>query len=142
MNSETDSSGFKVMLIDDTEVDAYISKRMLTKSNFSSEIMEFYSAEKALDYLQENSKNYDALPQIIFLDIHMPAMNGFDFLEKFQSIKCEIRDFCKVVMLTSSVDENDVQEAKKYPGILKFLIKPLQLDQLQSLNKELLATNQ
>ncbi len=140
MNSETSSSGFKVMLIDDTEVDAYISKRILTKSNFSSEIMEFYSAEKALDYLQENSKNLNALPQIIFLDIHMPAMDGFDFLEKFRSIEGEIHNFCKIIMLTSSMNENDILQAKNYPDVLKFLIKPIQMEQLQSLNQEILAT--
>lgn len=140
MDNETGRPGYKVMLIDDTEVDAFISKRMLTNSNFSSEIMEFYSAEKALDFLIENRENTEVLPQVIFLDIHMPAMDGFDFLDKFSSEMGEAGEFCKVVMLSSSNDEKDLSQLKKYTNVLKHLTKPLKKEELRELDLAIHAT--
>ncbi len=140
MDNEIGKTGYKVMLIDDTEVDAFISKRILMNSNFSSQIIEFNSAEKALDYLNENKLNLATLPQVIFLDIHMPAMDGFDFLEKFRLIEGEVHAFSKVVMLSTTNDEKDLSQIKKYPNVLKFLTKPLKIDELQALNLQIDAT--
>ncbi len=135
MNSiDKSSSSYKVMLIDDTEVDAFISKRMLKTSQFSNDIMEFNSAQKALDFLLENSTNSLVLPQIILLDIHMPAMDGFDFMEKFKLLPQSLFQSCKVVMLSSSIDPIDIHRIKEDKQILKFLNKPLTIDQLQALN--------
>ncbi len=128
------------MLIDDTEVDNFISKKVMAASAFSSEIMEFYSAQKALNFLLENKENKDRLPQIIFLDIHMPAMDGFDFMEKFKELPSEIHQYCKVVMLSSSLDPEDVRRIKESNHIVRFMTKPISKDQLQSLNLEMNAT--
>jgi len=139
-SSEKSKSTNKVMLIDDTEVDAFISKRMLTSSQFTTDIMEFYSAKKALEYLGENSHNLSALPRLIFLDINMPAMDGFDFMEKFRQMPNEILQNCKVVMLSSAINDVDIQRINKDEYIVKFLIKPLSREELQELNAELNAT--
>jgi CheY-like chemotaxis protein len=138
--SENSKLRYKVMLIDDTEVDAFISKRMLTSTQFSSEITEFYSAQKALEFLDENRDNSFALPHLIFLDLHMPAMDGFDFMEKFEMLPKSVVDSCKVIMLSSSIDPLDEKKIKQNKNILKFLTKPLSKDQLMALEVELNET--
>lgn len=140
MNSKNNSS-YKVMLIDDTEVDSFISKRILTSTQFSNEITEFNSAQKALDYLVENAHLPHALPQVIFIDIHMPAMDGFDFIEKFNMLPPIVLKYCKLIMLSASADSVDHEKIKSYRSILKFLPKPLTKNELQALNMELSETN-
>lgn len=131
---------YKVMLIDDNEVDAFISKRILTSTLFATDIMEFNCAQKALDYLVENESDENALPQIIFLDVHMPAMNGFDFMEKFEQLHAFIRSRCKIVMLSTAIDESDLKKVQSNDLILKILAKPLSKEQLLELHSELNAT--
>jgi len=139
-SSEKNLNARRVMLIDDTEVDAFISKRMLTGSQFASDIMEFNSAKKALEYLEENSQHPTSLPQFIFLDINMPAMDGFDFMEKFRQLPDSVIQNCKVVMLTSAIKEEDIQRINNDHHIIKYLIKPLSGEQLHELNAEVNAT--
>ncbi len=128
------------MLVDDTEVDTFISKKMLKSAEFSNNIIEFYSAQKALEFLQENKSNEHVLPQIIFLDLHMPAMDGFDFMEKFRNLDPKITRYCKVVMLSSSLDSEDIRRIQGFSQVIKFMIKPLSVDQLNILNLEMGAT--
>lgn len=121
----------KVMLIDDNEIDNFVSGEIIKDCQYAEQIIEMTSARDALDYLKNTDSN--EIPEIIFLDIRMPVMDGFDFLDQFVKIPEEVRAHCSVIMLTSSTDIKDIDRALKYPVVKKFLAKPLRETMLASL---------
>jgi CheY-like chemotaxis protein len=120
----------KVMIIDDTEVDRYVAERVIQKSGFSEEIISMESVQEALDYLMANAENRDRLPEIIFLDIRMPVLDGFDFLDKFNNLPDSIKKRIIIVMLTSSLNQDDHSRATNSPYVHQFINKPLNKEEL------------
>jgi len=122
-----------VMIIDDSEIDRYLHERIIKNGLFAEEIITFNSATKAIAYLESIKKDADKLPDVIFLDIHMPVMNGFDFLDAFLKFPENVKDLCKIVMLSSTLSHEDHLRMKGYPIILKFFNKPLSEEMLSDL---------
>ena len=122
-----------IMLIDDSEIDNMVNKHILSKNNVAENIVVLSSATDALDYLQQNIGNQNPLliPKVILLDINMPIMNGFGFLAEFEKLPQEFTDNIEVVMLTSSVDPNDIRRSKEFNSVRNFISKPLSLDHLE-----------
>lgn len=120
----------KVLLIDDNEIDNFISAGIISKLDVAKEIISKTSAEDSLDYLASCIENY-SLPEIIMLDIRMPSMDGFDFLREFAKFPPAVHAACKVFILSSSVDSRDIERAKKNPFVLSFITKPLTFDSFQ-----------
>lgn len=118
------------MIIDDTEVDRYVAERVIKKSGFSEEIISIESVMDALDYLIENAENRDSLPEIIFLDIRMPVLDGFDFLDKFNNLPDSVKKSTIIVMLTSSLNLDDHRRATNSPYVHQFINKPLNKEDL------------
>lgn len=117
-----------IMLIDDEQVDQKQYSRVLMRSGIVENVICFTYADEALDYLRANS---DTTIDVIFLDINMPRMDGFEFLEVVTS---ELRDdFAHVVimMLTTSLDPRDRERAEKYDVVRDFIIKPLEVAHVQ-----------
>jgi CheY-like chemotaxis protein len=112
-----------VLLIDDAENENHINKTIIRSCGFAGNVISFTSARLALSYLrtQENQN----LPDIIFLDIMMPEMDGFSFLNEFAGFKGEVIEKVKIVMLTSSVDLLDYKLAMMSPFVISYLKKPL-----------------
>lgn len=113
----------KVMLIDDNSLDNFINKKLLELNGFTDETEIFESAEKALEKLK--SSVADELPDVIFLDIMMPRMDGFQFLEAFENLPTLTQQHCKVIMLSTSESFRDLNRANKNKFVKKFLNKPL-----------------
>ncbi|RYD81546.1 MAG: response regulator [Sphingobacteriales bacterium] len=113
------------LLIDDNEIDSFINKKLLQKTNFSQTIVEVYSAIKGLEFLRENKDNPEKLPDIIFLDIMMPVMDGFDFLDEYDKLPQEIKSKPKIIMLSSTESFKDLNRANSNKYVYKFLNKPL-----------------
>ena len=123
------------MLIDDSDIDNMVNKHILSKNMVADNIIVFTSANDALTYFSENKTTTDEMliPKIILLDINMPIMNGFGFLVEFEKITADNLKNTKVIMLTSSVDPNDIRRSKDYSSVISFISKPLSLEHLDEI---------
>lgn len=115
----------RVMIIDDNIIDLYISSRMITKNNFGKNVLEHSAAKEALKYLQNNQDNISVLPQIIFIDIYMPLMSGFEFLEAYDKLPTNLKNHCKVFIISSTIDDDDIACANSDKNVVCFQVKPI-----------------
>lgn len=121
------------VLIDDSDIDLFIQKRFLEVYKFSRNLTSYRSAEEALDKLG-TSPNQPA-PDVIFLDLNMPNIDGFGFLEGFKELPHQIREKAKIVVLTSSNSQKDRVQAFSYDNVVHFVTKPLKQADLEDLRK-------
>ncbi|MET0944876.1 MAG: response regulator [Flavobacterium sp.] len=126
----------RVMLIDDNIVELFIASRMITKNNFGKQVLEYSSAQEALKYLQENQESSDNLPQIIFVDIYMPLMSGFEFLEEYNKLTPSSKKNCKVFIISSTIDDTDIIRARNYQNVVAFQVKPITYEFLNRINAD------
>ena len=131
------SQYYAVMLIDDNEIDNLINQKMIEASGIAEHIYTHTGARSAIEFLKNMEKLMDAgkdvLPQMIFLDIDMPLMDGFQFLDEFENLNDSTKAHCGVVMLTSSISPADVNKSKKYEYVKKYINKPLTQENLEKL---------
>jgi len=126
-----------VMLIDDNDIDNFINEQMVKGCNFSETVYVNTSTRSAVEFLKNLSVNKalrkDHLPSIIFLDINMPILDGFQFIEEFEKLEASLVDSIRIVMLTSSINPSDKERSKQYKSVVGFLHKPLTEEALESL---------
>lgn len=140
MNTE-DYTFDRVMIVDDTQIDRYVASYMMKKHHFAKEIIEFDMATKAIDFLEQNQENAEKLPQIIILDIRMPEMDGFQFLERLSVLPKSIKKSCCIIMLSTSLDPHDHERAENNPVVKKFLNKPLSKANLEDIYSLYIQSN-
>ena len=116
-----------VMLVDDSKVDNFINCKILELNAVTSNIRVFDEATKALEFLKSNLN----IPDLLFLDIYMPSMTGFDFLTEFERLSDQVRKKCKVILLSSAFDNLELQELRKYHWVSGFIVKPLTYESLE-----------
>lgn len=114
-----------VMLVDDNDTDNFISKRIIEITKFSQRVEVKGSGKSALDYLKDNQNNPPNLPNIIFLDINMPIVDGFVFLYEFEKFNELVKNKCKVIILSSSDNKRDIDKIVNNNHVIKFITKPL-----------------
>ena len=123
-----------VMLVDDNELDNFVNNKIIESEKFASKILIHTSAKSALDFLRDKSSSPDELPDIILLDIIMPVMDGFAFLDEFEKLPDSVKKKCKVIMLSTSESFKDLNRANKNKYVYKFLNKPLSEPMLAAIN--------
>lgn len=112
------------MVIDDDQLDLFVAQRLMTREGFADQIISVDSASKGILYLQHEAAKQDGrLPSLIFLDITMPDVNGFDFLELYAKLENIKRR--NVIVLSSTLDAEDIARAKANPYVLQFVQKPI-----------------
>lgn len=121
------------VLIDDSDIDLFIQKRFLEVYKFSQNLTSYRSAEEALEKL--GAPQGEPAPDVIFLDLNMPNVDGFGFLEGFKGLPDQIRNRAKIVVLTSSNSQKDRAQAFSYHNVVHFLTKPLRQTDLEDLKK-------
>jgi CheY-like chemotaxis protein len=114
-----------VMIIDDNIIDLYISSRLIIKNYFGKKVLEYSDAKEALKYLQDNQDNITVLPQVIFIDIYMPLMTGFEFLEAYDKLPSDLKNHCKVYIISSTIDDVDIARARRDKNVISFQVKPI-----------------
>jgi len=129
----------KVMLIDDNEVDLKINSKIIAISKLFDEIILCKSGEEGLTYLNNHISDEQNLPDFILLDIQMPEMDGFEFLEVFKRFPKSLTEKCLIAILSSTLDFGDIKKAEASRYVLKLLKKPLFPKELEELlNKHLI----
>jgi CheY-like chemotaxis protein len=124
-----------ILLIEDNEIDAFITERVLSRKKIAASIVVKSNGHEGIDYLDELEKRHLPFPEIIFLDLNMPHMDGFAFLELFRTYTRDLIDKTCIVILSSSSDPKDMHRAKRYRNVKEYLVKPLTNDRVERIEK-------
>ncbi|RFS15163.1 response regulator [Emticicia sp. C21] len=127
----------KLLCIDDDETTLLLIRVVVQKALFAKEVVTCLSGNEALSYYHNLSNVTDTkisdAPQLVFLDLNMPMMNGWEFLDEFIETYYPKFGHTKVVILSSSTNPADKERVKKYPMIIGYISKPLTVDLLKKL---------
>jgi CheY-like chemotaxis protein len=129
-----------VMLVDDNDTDNYVNKSIVERSGLSHKVMVKNCGLSALLYLSEHLNDMAKIPDLLFLDLNMPTMNGFFFLSKFNRLPEAVKEKCKIFILTSSTNPSDIERTQQDNNVKGHLVKPLSVGFLIEL-KAILCTN-
>lgn len=123
-----------MLLVDDDEINNFISIKLIKKALLNTEIMACLNGKFAIDQLVEiQRKDPDKMPDYILLDINMPIMNGWEFLDEYKRLNIDPVGKCKIFIISSSVFSNDINKARSYPLVKDFISKPLNVDKIKEL---------
>ena len=129
----------QILCIDDDPITLMLYKKVIEKASFSTEIITAQNGEEALRLFNElkYSKNEAKKPQLIFLDLNMPVMGGWEFLDHFTSVDYEEFNSISIIVLSSTINPEDLAKAKKYPAVIDFLSKPISTLMLENLRDKM-----
>jgi len=123
-------------IVDDDPLYNFGTKKILEFTAFSEEVSYFLNGEDAFKDLNRRIQEGAPLPDIILLDINMPIMNGWEFLE--QVSKTDLNHPIKIFMVSSSINQDEVDRANSYPLVAEYIVKPLTLEKVKALKSRIL----
>ncbi|MEO6521116.1 MAG: response regulator [Mucilaginibacter sp.] len=121
-----------VCVVDDDEIYVYGIKKLINLKQLCPNLIEFRNGKDAIEFLM-NPENNDQLPDVIFLDITMPIMDGWDFMDNYAKIKPQLSKKITVYMVSSSINDEDIKRAKAIADITDYVVKPVSYDKLLKL---------
>lgn len=115
-----------VWIIDDDEIYKYGFRKYISIKKICRNVFEFNNGREAINYLKDPLNNTQ-LPDIIFLDIDMPILDGWGFVNEFSELKSQIDKPITLLMVTSSLNYNDIVRARSYPEVTDYIVKPINM---------------
>ena len=128
-----------IALVDDDKVFQLTTLRTIQAANLTDKILQFENGEDALAFLKQHAMETENLPDYIFLDINMPYVDGWMFLEDFATLKMGLKKDISIYMVSSSIDPRDVNRAKGDKNVREYIIKPVSREKLIQLLKKAAA---
>jgi CheY-like chemotaxis protein len=128
------------MIVDDDKVDRWILKKSFEKIRLAKEIIESSTGVEALELITNSSITAQKLPELIFLDVNMPVLNGFGFLDAFDKLSREYKNRCRIAVISSFENESDRQRALSYESVIGYFEKPLKEETILLLKEKLRFT--
>lgn len=125
-----------ICVIDDDNVYRFTTEKYIQMLNLPINVVSFGDGELALEYLRNNSTAADDLPDILFLDVNMPVMDGWDFLDEFETLNEGLIKEIRVYLVSSSIDERDQNRSMKYSCVKDYIVKPITEEYLERLIKQ------
>ncbi len=119
-----------LFIIDDDDINIFIITKIAERTGYEVTVSSCHNGKQAIEIIQDLVANNKALPDLALIDINMPIMNGWEFVEAFEEMNIEGKD---MYMLSSSVYENDIEKAKTYKSVKGFISKPLSMERLKEL---------
>jgi CheY-like chemotaxis protein len=119
-----------IWVIDDDPIYQIIVNKIIQKTELFLNVSSFKNGKDAIDTLKNSLENREALPNIILLDINMPIMDGWEFMEEMVAIKPKISEAINIYIVSSSIALEDKKKAKNYPEIIAYLSKPINTNDL------------
>ncbi|MEM9981814.1 MAG: response regulator, partial [Bacteroidota bacterium] len=123
----------KVFIIDDDSIFLYSLQKLLTNFDFAKEVKTFVDAEEAIIFFEDHANQPTLLPELIFLDIAMPMMSGWEFLQDFEVLYHQISKKMDLFVVSSSISKLDIEKAKSYPVVVDYITKPITSQVLQQI---------
>lgn len=127
-----------VMLIDDNEIDNYVNEIIIKKNGFAENVYKHSGGVSSLEFFENleilTTVSKELFPSYLFLDINMPVLDGFQFLDEFINFLKSLKKEVKIVILSTSENPIDIEKASRYNEVVKFLHKPLTAMDLSNLN--------
>jgi CheY-like chemotaxis protein len=122
-----------VLIVDDDEINNFIAAKLIKKVNNNSSVQTSLNGLEGINYIKSLLNDQDKMPDVIFLDINMPIMNGWEFLDEYENIKASLSKETSIYMLSSSVYNDDIKKSETYSSVKRFISKPLTLEKLENL---------
>lgn len=125
-------------IIDDDDIYQFTTSLLLKKTDLVNKIIVFSNGLKAINFLKDEIGNKENIPDILFLDVNMPVMDGWEFLEEYLLIKPMLPKTVVIYMVSSSVDERDVLKAKSISALSGYMVKPISSQNIMEVILEIL----
>ena len=122
-----------VCIIDDDKIYRYTIEKYIKMLNLASNVIVFADGEEALSFLNKEALNKQNLPDVIFLDVNMPLMDGWEFMNVYKEVKKLLTKDIKIYMASSSIDDRDKAKAESIQDIDDFIVKPIEEEKLKEL---------
>ncbi len=128
-----------LFIVDDDDTFTFLTVKRISRTNLVENIKTFQNGFDILSFLEENKKNKVVLPDVILLDINMPVMDGWQFLERYEPLMPEIEKSITIYILSSSIYPGDIDKAKTSDIVTDFIIKPFTPEKLNDILEKLEA---